>query len=62
MHIGAEIMPLVRRQTVSGQIALTLGALLMVALYARTGVWGLICKRLDAPWFPIRRILLEDRQ
>jgi branched-chain amino acid transport system permease protein len=33
---------------------------LLVALYARTGIWGMICKRFDAPWFPIRRTLLED--
>jgi branched-chain amino acid transport system permease protein len=35
---------------------------LFVALFARGGVWGLICKVVDAPWFPTRRTLLEDRQ
>jgi branched-chain amino acid transport system permease protein len=35
---------------------------LFMALFARGGVWGLICKVIDAPWFPTRRTLLEDRQ
>jgi branched-chain amino acid transport system permease protein len=35
---------------------------LTMALFARGGVWGLICKVVDAPWFPTRRTLLEDRQ
>jgi branched-chain amino acid transport system permease protein len=35
---------------------------LAIALFARGGVWGLICKVVDAPWFPTRRTLLEDRQ
>jgi branched-chain amino acid transport system permease protein len=35
---------------------------LFVALFARGGVWGLICKVIDAPWFPTRRTLLEDRK
>ena len=34
---------------------------LFMALFARGGVWGLICKVIDAPWFPTRRTLLEDR-
>ncbi len=29
----------------------------LIALYARTGVWGLICRVVDAPWFPIGRKL-----
>ena len=29
----------------------------LIALYARVGVWGLICKVVDAPWFPIGRKL-----
>jgi branched-chain amino acid transport system permease protein len=36
----------------------------LVALYARGGIWGAISKRWDAPWFPIRRHLIlnaEDR-
>ncbi|NTT88049.1 branched-chain amino acid ABC transporter permease [Tabrizicola fusiformis] len=36
----------------------------LVALYARTGIWGAISKRWDAPWFPISRHLIlkaEDR-
>jgi branched-chain amino acid transport system permease protein len=32
---------------------------LLVALYARTGIWGMISKRCDAPWFPIRRMLVD---
>lgn len=35
---------------------------LFMALFARGGVWGLICRLVDAPWFPTRRILLEDRR
>jgi branched-chain amino acid transport system permease protein len=34
---------------------------LFMALFARGGVWGLICRVVDAPWFPTRRTLLEDR-
>ncbi|MFM2281688.1 MAG: hypothetical protein RLZZ444_3919, partial [Pseudomonadota bacterium] len=34
---------------------------LFMALFARGGIWGLICKVVDAPWFPTRRTLLEDR-
>ena len=33
---------------------------LAMALFARGGIWGLICKVVDAPWFPTRRTLLED--
>ena len=36
----------------------------LVALYARTGIWGAISKLWDAPWFPISRHLIlkaEDR-
>jgi branched-chain amino acid transport system permease protein len=35
---------------------------LTMALFARGGIWGLICKVVDAPWFPTRRTLLEDRR
>ncbi|ESZ30127.1 branched-chain amino acid ABC transporter permease [Mesorhizobium sp. L2C084A000] len=35
---------------------------LLVALYARTGIWGLITKRWDAPWFPIRRKLVDPNR
>jgi branched-chain amino acid transport system permease protein len=35
---------------------------LAMALFARGGIWGLICKVVDAPWFPTRRTLMEDRQ
>ncbi|TIW92708.1 MAG: branched-chain amino acid ABC transporter permease, partial [Mesorhizobium sp.] len=35
---------------------------LLVALYARTGIWGLISKRWDAPWFPIRRKLVDPNR
>lgn len=35
---------------------------LFMALFARGGIWGLICKVIDAPWFPTRRTLLEDRK
>jgi branched-chain amino acid transport system permease protein len=35
---------------------------LFIALFARGGIWGLICKVIDAPWFPTRRTLLEDRR
>ena len=31
----------------------------LVALYARTGVWGLIGKLGEAPWFPVRRVLIR---
>jgi len=30
---------------------------LCMALFARGGLWGLWCKRFDAPWFPLRRRL-----
>ncbi|MBB3388073.1 branched-chain amino acid transport system permease protein [Rhizobium sp. BK275] len=33
---------------------------LCMALFARGGIWGLICKVVDAPWFPTRRRLVED--
>jgi branched-chain amino acid transport system permease protein len=33
---------------------------LFMALFARGGIWGLICKVVDAPWFPTRRTLLEE--
>ncbi len=36
-------------------------ATLLVALYARTGIWGLVTKRWDAPWFPIRRKLIQPK-
>jgi branched-chain amino acid transport system permease protein len=32
----------------------------LVALYARGGVWGLICRFVDAPWFPIGRRLVRS--
>lgn len=35
---------------------------LLVALYARSGIWGLASKRWDAPWFPIRRKLLDPNR
>jgi len=35
---------------------------LAMALFARGGVWGLICKVVDAPWFPTRRTLMEDQR
>jgi branched-chain amino acid transport system permease protein len=35
---------------------------LFMALFARGGIWGLICKVVDAPWFPTKRTLLEDRR
>lgn len=35
---------------------------LFMALFARGGVWGLICRVVDAPWFPTRRTLLEERR
>ena len=34
----------------------------LVALYARTGIWGMISKRWDAPWFPIRRHLIVEKE
>jgi branched-chain amino acid transport system permease protein len=33
---------------------------LFIALFARGGIWGLICKVIDAPLFPTRRTLVED--
>jgi branched-chain amino acid transport system permease protein len=33
---------------------------LCMALFARTGLWGLWCKRVDAPWFPVRRRLVRS--
>jgi branched-chain amino acid transport system permease protein len=30
---------------------------LLVALYTRGGIWGMLTKFIDAPWFPTRRIL-----
>ena len=35
---------------------------LFMALFARGGIWGLVSKLVDAPWFPTRRTLLEDRR
>jgi branched-chain amino acid transport system permease protein len=35
---------------------------LFMALFARGGIWGLICKVVDAPWFPTRRTLLDDHK
>jgi branched-chain amino acid transport system permease protein len=32
----------------------------LVALYARGGVWGLICRFSDAPWFPVGRKLVRS--
>jgi branched-chain amino acid transport system permease protein len=32
---------------------------LFMALFARSGIWGLVCKVVDAPWFPTRRTLLD---
>jgi len=32
----------------------------LVALYARSGIWGMASKRWDAPWFPIRRHLVQE--
>ena len=34
---------------------------LFMALFARGGIWGLICKVVDAPWFPTRRKLMGKR-
>ena len=31
----------------------------LVALYARQGVWGLIGRLGEAPWFPVRRVLIR---
>lgn len=31
---------------------------LLVAPFARGGIWGMITKAVDAPWFPTRRTLL----
>jgi branched-chain amino acid transport system permease protein len=33
---------------------------LWVALFARAGLWGLWSKRFDAPWFPVRRRLVQS--
>ena len=35
---------------------------LLVALYARGGLWGLVNKVVDAPWFPTRRILVSGAE
>jgi branched-chain amino acid transport system permease protein len=32
---------------------------LLIALYARGGIWGQVVKVVDAPWFPIRRQLIR---
>ena len=32
---------------------------LLVALYLRGGLWGLVTRVVDAPWFPTRRRLIE---
>ena len=32
----------------------------VIALYARGGVWGLVCRFRDAPWFPIGRRLVRS--
>lgn len=32
---------------------------LLVALYVRGGLWGLLTRVVDAPWFPTRRILVS---
>ena len=38
-----------------------LGLLTVVmALFARGGLWGLLCRVVDAPWFPTRRRLMGD--
>lgn len=34
----------------------------LVALSARSGIWGMISKRWDAPWFPIRRHLTLTKE
>lgn len=34
---------------------------LFMALFARGGIWGMICKVVDAPWFPTRRRLLDAK-
>lgn len=37
------------------------GMTLIIALYARSGVWGLLQKLGDHPWFPVRRkLILEE--
>jgi branched-chain amino acid transport system permease protein len=33
---------------------------LCMALFARTGLWGLWSRRIDAPWFPVRRRLVRS--
>jgi branched-chain amino acid transport system permease protein len=35
---------------------------LFCAVYLREGLWGLSRRIVDAPWFPTRRILLDDRE
>lgn len=37
---------------------------LVVALFARGGIWGLVTRVVDAPWFPTRRVLISggDKQ
>ncbi|MDL2409448.1 branched-chain amino acid ABC transporter permease [Rhizobium calliandrae] len=35
---------------------------LIMALFARGGIWGLIQRGTNASWFPTRRTLLEDRE
>ena len=35
---------------------------LVIALYARGGVWGLLQKLGDHPWFPVRRKLIVEEQ
>lgn len=32
---------------------------LFMALFARGGIWGLVCRVVDEPWFPTRRKLLD---
>jgi branched-chain amino acid transport system permease protein len=34
----------------------------IVALYARGGIWGAVSRRWDAPWFPIRRHLVQNEE
>jgi branched-chain amino acid transport system permease protein len=34
----------------------------LVALYARGGIWGTLSKRWDAPWFPIGRHLIVEKE
>ena len=35
---------------------------LVIALYARGGVWGLLQKLGDHPWFPVRRKLIVEEK